>query len=106
MYIINKIAIIFLFTALLTSCDQVLNKAGSKYLKISLKDTCGEEDPACIAAVVAQFDSCHSKYEADWNKYMNSNSSQEDELLEIYSKGVYGCIVDEDGNPYFVFDPE
>ena len=106
MHTINKLAIICLFTTFVASCDQILDKAASEYLKISLKDTCGEEDPACIAGVTDQFDSCHSKYEEDWNKYINSSSSQEDEFLEIYSKKVYGCIVDEDGDPYFIFDPE
>ncbi len=103
---LNKLAIICLLITFMASCDQVLNKAGSEFLKMGLKDTCGEEDPACIAAVISQFDSCHTKYEKDWNRYMNSSLSNEDELLEVYSRGVYGCIVDEDGDPYFVFDPD
>ena len=83
-----------------------LPEAVSLYLKISFKDSCGEEDIPCVAAVEGQFDSCRSKYEEDWNKYMNSSSSNEDELLEIYWEKMYGCIVDENGEPYFIFDPE
>ncbi len=109
--VINRLLVMCLLSIFTASCDlvfndQVLNKAGSMYLKKSLRETCGEKDPDCIAAVNTQFDSCHSKYEEDWNKYMNSSSSREDELLEIYSRKVYGCILDKDGDPYFVFDPE
>lgn len=106
MNIISNIAMVLLVPTFLAGCDQALNKVGAEYLKISLKDTCGDEDPDCIAAVDTQFDSCHSKYEQDWNNYMNSSSSKEDELLEIYSKGLFACIVDQDGDSYFVFDPE
>ncbi|EPJ46301.1 MAG: hypothetical protein OFPII_21670 [Osedax symbiont Rs1] len=103
MHTINKLAVICLFSTFVASCDQVLDKTESEYLKIILEATCGEEDPACIAAVDGQFDSCHSKYEDDWDKYMNSSSSQEDKLLSIYMKELYGCIVDQDGDPYIVF---
>ena len=106
MYNLNKITIFVLLLMLLTSCDQIVNKVGSEYLKISLKDTCGKDHPACVAAVDEQFDSCHSKYEHDWNNYINSSLSKEDALLKIYSENMYGCIVDENGAPYFVFDPE
>ena len=102
----SKFTNVLFFSMFLASCDQVLNKAGSEYLKVILKDTCGEDDVACVAAVDGQFDVCHRKYEAGWNKYMNSYSSNEDELLKIYSEKMYGCIVDENGAPYFVFDPE
>jgi len=71
-----------------------------------MKDVCGEEDPKCVAAVDAQFDPCHSRYEKDWAAYMNAGVDEEDELLAVYSKSMYACIVDADGEPYFVFDPE
>ena len=106
MSITKKTGLVFLLPMFLASCDQALNKVGAEYLKMSLKDACGDEDPDCIAAVDDQFDACHAKYEKDWNNYMNSSSSKEDELLEIYSKGLFACIVDPDGDSYFVFDPE
>ena len=37
---------------------------------------------------------------------MNSGNSNEDELLKLYSEKIYSCIVDDNGNPYFLFDPE
>ena len=102
----NKLFLPFLIFALLVGCDQALNKAGTVYLKLSLEEACGETDTECIAAVKSQFDSCHKKYKADWDNYMNSSISKEDELLEVYSIGIYGCIVDENGEPYFIYDPE
>lgn len=105
MHLTRNFTIVFFVSILLVSCDQALNKAGSLYLKKSLKDTCGE-DPACVAAVEKQFGPCHSKYEADWNKYMNSSSAKEDELLKIYSEKLYSCIVDENGEPYFEYNPQ
>ena len=106
MLLLQRTLLAIFFTLILAGCDQLLNKAGAQYLKFSLKDACGEEDTACIAAVENQFDSCQEKYEKEWNVYMNSSTSNEDELLKNYSDKMYGCIVDEDGDPYFVFDPE
>jgi len=82
------------------------NKAGAEFLKAALKANCGDEDAACIAAVNSQFDSCQSKYEKEWNDYMHSSISKEDELLEMYSLKMFGCIVDENGEPYFEYNPE
>lgn len=101
----NRLTIFFLLPVFLTGCDQIFSKAGSEYLKVSLKNTCGESASECVAAVDEQFDSCHRKYEEDWNRYMNS-FDKEDALLKIYSENIYGCIVDEGGEPYFFFDPK
>ena len=106
MLLLQRTLLAIFFTLILAGCDQLLNKAGAQYLKFSLKDACGEEDTACIAAVESQFDPCQEKYEKEWNAYMNSSTSTEDELLKIYSEKMYGCIVDEDGDPYFVFSLE
>jgi len=106
MLLLQRTLLVILFTLILAGCDQLLNKAGAQYLKLSLKDACGEEDAACISAVENQFDPCQEKYEKEWNTYINSSTSNEDELLKNYSEKMYGCIVDEDGDPYFVFDPE
>lgn len=101
-----KIIIAMFFVVFLSGCDNAINYAGSRYLKMSLKDVCGEEDKECIAAVDEQFDPCHDKYKADWDAYMEASESEEDVHLERYSTSMYGCIVDKDGSPYFVFDPE
>lgn len=100
------ISMAVLFATLLAGCDNAVNYAGAQYLKMSLKEVCGEDDPECIAAVDTQFDTCQEKYKDDWAAYMEANPSKEDELLATYSTNMYGCIVDKDGNPYFVFDPE
>lgn len=101
-----RIAMLLTIALILGGCDKILNKAGAQYLKVSMKDICGDDDPACVAAVDEQFDSCHEKYEEDWTRYMDSSVEKEDDLLRIYSEKLYGCIVDEDGSPYFFFDPE
>lgn len=103
---IYKFCLIFFLMVSMLGCNKLVNKAGAEYLKFSLKGTCGEEDTACINAVETQFDSCHKKYEKDWENYMNSSISEEDQLLAVYSTNMYGCIVDEDGEPYFYFDPD
>ena len=106
MYPLKKTTIFLLIPMLLAGCDQIFNSAGPKYLKLSLKNTCGESDPACVAAVDEQFDSCHSKHEEHWKRYMASGLEQEDELLKMYSENMFGCILSEDGEPYFFYDPE
>lgn len=103
---IVKFAAILFVSVLFAGCDQLSNKAGAKLLKVSLKANCGDEDTDCIAAVENQFDSCQSNYEKEWNDYMNASASKEDELLEIYSLKMCGCIVDENGEPYFEYNPE
>jgi len=89
----------------LAGCNEVINRASAEYLKYSLREVCGEDDPACIAAVDAQFDDCHDKSRGEWNAYMNSSLTDQDALLEAYSLKIYACIVDENGEPWFVYDP-
>ena len=101
-----RLVFLILLALPLSGCDQWLNRASAEFVKIGLKEVCGEEDKECLAAVEAQFDSCHKKYEKEWEAYMEASTAKEDEFLEIYLKGVYACIVDEDGQPYFEYDPE
>ena len=101
-----KLAVFGLVAPSLWGCNQAIDKAALGYLKAHLKNTCGDEDAACVAAVDEQFDSCHDEYQEAWDNYMSSSISEEGELLEIYSKGLYGCIVDKDGDPYFLYDPD
>jgi len=37
---------------------------------------------------------------------MNSSTSDQDELLKLYSENMYSCIVDDNGKAYFLFEPE
>lgn len=89
----------------LVACNEAINRASAEFLKYSLRDVCGEDDPACIEAVNTQFDTCHEKYNKEWNAYMNSSFAEEDALLEDYSRKMYACIVDENGEPWFIYDP-
>ncbi|MBU6950108.1 hypothetical protein [Hahella sp. HN01] len=102
-----KAAATFLTTLLLTGCDSLIGLAGEKLQKTHLIDTCGEDDPACISAVEAQFDACHTKHKEHWNAFMKATNEKEEDLhLERYSQGLYDCIVDENGDPYFYYDPD
>ncbi len=92
---------------MLASCDYVfnnyaLNEAASAFPKSGLIEVCGKQDKACIAAVKAQFDTCHKKYNKEWHAYMSASLfANDDKLLEAYTSSLYGCIVDTDGDPYF-----
>lgn len=88
------------------ACDQAVDRASSEYLKYSLRQACGEDDSACIDAVNAQFDDCHANYRGQWDAYIDSTSSDEDAMLGVYLRGIYGCVVDKDGQPWFVYDPQ
>ncbi|HEO65589.1 MAG TPA: hypothetical protein ENI73_06930 [Spirochaetes bacterium] len=106
MKMLQNLGLLIFLTTCFTGCDQLVNKIATTYLKSSLKDTCGEDDPACIAAVEKQFDTCHKRSEKEWDSYINSSSSNEDKLLEIYSEKMYSCIVNDKGEPYFYYNPE
>ncbi len=84
----------------LAGCDMLADKAAVEMLKASLKAVCGDEDKACIAAVETQFEACHEKYRSEWKAFMDSEGEDE-ALLDAYNDKVTGCIVDENGNPYF-----
>ena len=91
---------------LLVSCDSVFNHTINESISIvvrsGLTEACGKQDKTCIAAVNAQFDACHKKYNKEWHAYMNAGwFVDDDKLLDIYTKRITGCIVDADGDPYF-----
>jgi hypothetical protein len=102
---LHKMKLLLTIVIVASGCGQALNRAGAEYLKISLKDTCGKEDKACIAAVDKQFDSCHRLYKENWDKYMDSSSQKDGQLMEVYSIKMYACIVDEKSEPYFNYNP-
>ncbi|WLQ14476.1 hypothetical protein O5O45_00810 [Hahella aquimaris] len=98
---------ILLASLLLTGCDGLIGLAGEKLQKSYLIEACGEDDPVCISAVEAQFDACHAQHKKHWDAFMEAASAKEEDLhLERYSRGVYECIVDENGDPYFYYDPD
>jgi hypothetical protein len=117
-----KTALFLSLSIFLTGCEQVLiqlpntffeksidpyfNIYTARYMKSQLIESCSAQDPQCIEAVEMQFDSCHETYKVQWTKYMNSNSRNEDFYLAKYSTNLYACITDNDGNPYFEFNPD
>ena len=66
---------------------------------------CGEQETECIDAVTSQFDTCHQKNIKDWDFYLEASLKKQDRYLEVYSKNMYGCIVDTEGKPFFEFSP-
>ena len=100
---VHKITLLLFLAVPLAGCDQLADKIVKEYLKSELRDVCGEDDPECIASVDNQFDACQDRYEKEWGEYMNSVPSKEEGLMEVYSKKMYSCIVDDNGEPYFFY---
>lgn len=101
----QKLSTLTLSVLFLMGCDGLIDTGIDEYFLRSLKDICGNKDKACISAVEQQFDSCRERYKREWESYMNSSIKEEDKILEIYSNKLYLCIIDENGDPYFYFDP-
>jgi hypothetical protein len=89
----------------LAACEDAVNRGSAELLKYSLREACGEQDPACIEAVNSQFDACHARYAGEWSAYLNGSFRDEDALLGEYLRKIYGCLVDADGEPLFFFEP-
>lgn len=77
----------------------------AKLVKQQLTESC-EDDSDCAYAVRMQFDACHRKFRKEWQAYMDASGSEEDRYLTEYSNKLYACIVNEDGEPYFEYQPE
>ena len=75
-------------------------------LKSSMIDSCGQDDPQCVKDVEEQFGPCHEKYRSHWDNYMAAPPETEDKYLKLYSESLYACVVDPQGIPYFVYNPE
>lgn len=75
------------------------------YIKSELIKACGKEDRACMADVDEQFFPCHERFRTYWQQYMEAGPGQEDAFLEQYYRGLYSCLVDKDGLPYFEYIP-
>ena len=81
----------------------MLNDAAAVFVKTGLIEACGKKDKACITAVNTQFDACQKKYKKEWHAYMNAGLFEDDDkLLDIYTRRMYSCIVNDKGQPYFL----
>ncbi|MAM88027.1 MAG: hypothetical protein CME36_12055 [unclassified Hahellaceae] len=89
---------------LLGACGegQIEEFAFRKAMELTLVDLCGDEDKECIAAVESQTGVCMKK--SNWRKYVASEDDQAE--LNRFTTEFYSCIVDKDGNSYFVHDEE
>ncbi len=101
----NKLLAVICSAFLLSACEQAINQGAALYIQSEIIKACGEEDPACMAAVDEQFFPCHEQYKQYWNAYMHAGPGEEDRHLEQYYHGLYSCIVDQDGQAYFEYAP-
>lgn len=90
---------LLLASLLLLSCSekQVEELAFRKTLEYGLVELCGEEDKNCISAVETQVKPCMEK--SNWQQYVENEESEAE--LSKFTKALYSCIVDSEGNPYF-----
>jgi hypothetical protein len=93
---------------ILTSClflfgcseDAVERFAFEKTLKYGLTKNC-DKDKECVAAVDEQLPTCIEK--GDYKAVLRAKGEQEAIEHERFSLFLFSCIVDNDGNPYFVY---
>ena len=93
---------------ILTSClfllgcseDAVERFAFEKTLKFGLTKNC-DKDKECVTAVEEQLPSCIDK--GDYKAVLRAKGEQEAVEHERFSRFLFSCIVDNDGNPYFVY---
>ena len=81
--------------------DAVERFAFEKTLKYGLTKNC-DKDKECVAAVDEQLPSCIEK--GDYKAVLRAPREQEDAENERFSRFLFTCIVDKDGNPYFVYE--
>jgi len=65
-----------------------------KTVAYSMNDHCGENE-ACKEAIKTQLKPCMEKN--NWRKFLDSP----DDELTRFTRGLYSCIVDKEGNSYF-----
>jgi len=94
-----KILLLLIPAVFLSACSekQMEEFAFRKTLEYQLTDLCGE-DESCIAAVKNQTRACMEK--SDWYKFVKDQDNQTE--LDRFTTAFYACIVDPDGNPYFL----
>jgi len=100
--IMKKIIILtaLLSPLVLTACspEKIEEFVFRKTMERELIDLCGKKDPACIETVKTQTASC--MVQSNWKQYVDSGENDEQELVR-FSEAFYGCLVDENGQPYF-----
>ena len=97
-YFVKTIFLLLLF-ALIAGCSeaQIEEFAFRKTLEYDLVNLC-EDEEVCIAAVKSQIKGCMEK--SEWRRYLDDQDNEE--ALKRFSTDFYACIVDDEGNPYFV----
>ena len=80
--------------------DAVERFAFEKTLKFGLTKNC-DKDKECVGAVEKQLPSCIEK--GDYKAVLRAKGEQEAVEQERFSQFLFSCIVDNDGNPYFVY---
>jgi hypothetical protein len=68
-----------------------------KVIEYQLKDECGDEDKACVAAVEAQIESCMKQ--SDWRQFLENEEDQEE--MKRFISEFSPCFKDSEGNSYF-----
>jgi len=94
-----KFITLSLLSLLLVACsgEGVDEFAFRTTLQNSLVEKCGENDKACISAVKNQIKPCMEK--SDWRRFVDNQDDKAE--LKRFTTRFYGCIVDDEGTPYF-----
>jgi len=99
-----KLGVIILVTSLFMfgcSEDAVERFAFEKTLKFGLTKNC-DKDKECVAAVDEQLPTCIGK--GDYKAVLRAKGEQEAVEHERFSRFLFSCIVDKNGNPFFVYE--
>ena len=81
--------------------DAVERFAFEKTLKFGLTKNC-DEDKECVAAVEEQLPSCIEK--GDYKAVLRAPREQEDAENARFSRFLFSCIVDKNGDPFFEYE--
>lgn len=73
-----------------------------KSLEYHLTELCGEDAEDCVIAVKEQTGPCMKQ--SDWYKFVKDQDNKAEK--ERFITAFYACIVDPEGNPYFVGNTE
>lgn len=98
-----RVLMILIISLYLGGCseDAVERFAFEKTLKYGLTENC-DKDKECIAAVEEQLPSCIEQ--GDYKAVLRASGEKEAIEQERFSRFLFSCIVDENGNPIFVYE--
>jgi hypothetical protein len=68
-----------------------------KVMEYQLKDDCGDQDKAWVAAIEAQIKRCMEA--SDWQRYLESKEDEDE--TQRYIHAFFPCFKDANGNPCF-----